>query len=186
MKITIQDFCIRHFTIEDAPSIAHYADNRKIWKNLRDLFPHPYSTEDARVFLSSISAAEPVTVFAIADEKEAIGSIGLMMQEDVHRFSAELGYWIGEPFWNRGIMSEVVRQFVDFSFEKFHLNRIFAEPYTINQASARVLEKAGFTLEGVMHANVYKDGKILDQYLYAKIAPMLAAQVHTEKKMQQN
>lgn len=155
--------------MDDAPSVARYANNRKIWKNLRDLFPYPYELPDARNFLAKIAQQEPRTVFAIADEKEAIGSIGLLFGEDVHRFTAELGYWLAEPFWNKGIMSRVVKRFVDFAFETFELNRIFAEPYTSNPASARVLEKAGFVREARLKASVFKDGKVLDQYLYAKI-----------------
>jgi len=92
-----------------------------------------------------------------------------MPGEDVHRFTAEMGYWLAEPFWNKGIMSEVVSRFTDFVFEKFELNRLFAEPYIHNTASARVLEKAGFVLEGKLQSSVFKDGKVLDQFLYAKI-----------------
>ena len=92
-----------------------------------------------------------------------------MLGGDVHRFTAEMGYWLAEPFWNKGIMSEVVSRFADFGFEKFELNRIFAESYISNPGSARVLEKAGFVLEGTLRASVFKDGKVLDQFLYAKI-----------------
>ena len=93
----------------------------------------------------------------------------LMLGKDVHRFTAEMGYWLAEPFWNKGIMSKVVIRFVEFAFNKFALNRIFAEPYIENTSSVRVLEKAGFVLEGKLQAGVFKDGKVLDQFLYAKI-----------------
>ena len=92
-----------------------------------------------------------------------------MPGEDVHRFTAERGYWLAEPFWNQGIMSKVVIRFTEFAFETFALNRIFAEPYIENAASGRVLEKAGFVLEGTLHASAFKDEKVLDQFLYAKI-----------------
>ena len=160
---------IRDWRIDDAPSVTNYANNRKIWINLRDGFPYPYQLSDAENFLSKVAQQNPRTVFAIANDKETIGSIGLMLGEDVHRFTAEMGYWLAEPFWNKGIMSGVVSQFTVFSFDKFELNRLFAEPYIVNTASVRVLEKAGFVLEGTLRANVFKDGKVLDQFLYAKI-----------------
>ena len=98
---------IRDWRIGDVSSVAKYANNRKIWINLRDGFPHPYQLSDAENFLSKVVQQNPRTVFAIADDKEAIGSIGLMLGEDVHRFTAEIGYWLAEPFWNKGIMSGV-------------------------------------------------------------------------------
>ena len=169
MNLKIGKYVIRDWRIDDAPSIAKYANNRKIWINLRDGFPYPYQLPDAENFISKVAQQDPRTVFAIADDKEAIGSIGLMLGEDVHRFTAEMGYWLAEPFWNKGIMSEIVSRFADFAFEKFELNRIVAGPYIGNPASARVLEKAGFVLEGTLRASVFKDGKVLDQFLYAKI-----------------
>ena len=169
MNIKVGKCVIRDWRMDDAPSIAKYANNRKIWINLRDGFPYPYQLSDAENFLSKVAQQKPRTVFAIANDKEAIGSIGLMLGEDVHRFTAEMGCWLAEPFWNKGIMSEVVRGFTDFAFEKFELNRIFAEPYIGNTASVRVFEKAGFVFEGTLRASVFKDGKVLDQYFYAKI-----------------
>ena len=162
-------YMIRDWRPDDVPSIVKYANNKKIWFNLRDAFPHPYLLSDAEHFLSKVARQNPQTIFAVADDKEAIGSIGLMLGEDVHRFTAEMGYWLAEPFWNKGIMSKVVIRFTAFAFEKFELNRIFAEPYIENTASGRVLEKAGFVLEGKLQAGAFKDGKVLDQFLYAKI-----------------
>jgi RimJ/RimL family protein N-acetyltransferase len=129
MNIKVGKCVIRDWRMDDAPSIAKYANNRKIWINLRDGFPYPYQLSDAENFLSKVAQQKPRIVFAIANDKEAIGSIGLMLGEDVHRFTAEMGCWLAEPFWNKGIMSEVVRGFTDFAFEKFEFNRIFAEPY---------------------------------------------------------
>lgn len=169
MNLKIGKHSIRDWRSDDAPSIAKYANNRKIWKNLRDGFPYPYQLSDAENFLAKIAQQNPRTVFAIANDKEAIGSIGLMPGEDVHRFTAEMGYWLAEPFWNKGIMTAVVGRFADFAFEEFKLQRIFAEPYTVNLASARVLQKAGFVLEGTLRASVFKAGQVLDQFLYAKI-----------------
>ena len=93
----IGQYVIRDWKMEDAPSIARYANNRKIWINLRDAFPHPYGLQDAESFISSTLQAEPITVYAIATRAEAIGAIGLVVGNDVHRFTAEIGYWLAEP-----------------------------------------------------------------------------------------
>ncbi len=165
--IAIGNYTIRDWREDDAASIAQYANNRKIWINLRDAFPHPYSLADAKAFLSRVIRIEPRTYFAIAIDQEAIGSIGLMRGQDVHRFTAELGYWLAEPFWDKGIMTKAVKVLSKYAFEELGLHRIFAEPYITNTASIRVLEKSGFVLEGILRANVFKDGRVLDQYLYA-------------------
>jgi RimJ/RimL family protein N-acetyltransferase len=182
MELKIGKYMIRDWRTLDSSSIVKYANNKKIWANLRDGFPHPYQLSDAENFLSNVARQNPRTIFAIANNKEAIGSIGLRLGEDVHRFTAEMGYWLAEPFWNKGIMSKIVIRFTEFAFEKFALNRIFAEPYTENTASVRVLEKAGFVLEGTLKANAFKDGKVLDQFLYSKIGheirkPYAASQI---------
>ena len=160
---------IRNWQIQDAPSIVKYANNRKIWLNLRDAFPHPYSLGDAKVFISRVIEADPVTVFAIANPSEAIGGIGLVLGKDVHRFTAEIGYWLAEPYWGMGIMTDAVRCLTTWAFRELKLHRISAEPYATNTASHRVLEKAGFIREGVLRSSAFKDGKILDQYLYSQI-----------------
>lgn len=173
MKLEFGDYQIRDWEEWDAPSLAKYANNRKIWLNLRDAFPHPYTLSDAKEFISKVKTQDPRTYFAIASQTEAIGSIGLGLGKDVHRFTAEMGYWLAEPFWNMGIISAGIKIFSDFALEKFNLNRIYAEPYSSNPASARVLEKAGFIREGIMKAHAYKDGKVLDMHLYAKISKSL-------------
>jgi RimJ/RimL family protein N-acetyltransferase len=160
---------IRPLSLQDAESIQHYANNRKIWLHLRDLFPHPYTLEDAHVFLGLVSKEDPTTTFAIEKDSQAIGCIGLRLGNDIHRKTAELGYWLGEPFWGRGIMTEAVREFTRLAFETFDLQRIFAEPFASNAASIRVLEKGGFICEGRMQANVFKDGKVLDSFMYARV-----------------
>ena len=165
----IGQYIIRDWQIEDAPSIAKYANNRKIWMNLRDAFPYPYSLRDAESFISRVIEANPITVFAIANPSKAIGSIGLMPGKDVHRHTAELGYWLAEPFWGQGIMTQAVKSLTAYAIRDLKLHRIFAEPYTTNPASARVLEKAGFICEGILRSNVFKDGKVLDQFIYCCI-----------------
>ncbi len=126
-------------------------------------------SQNADAFLQAVSQQDPVTFFAIATNEEAIGGIGITINSDVHRCSAELGYWLAEPFWGKGIMSESVVNLTDYAFENFGLIRIYAEPYAINPASCRILEKAGFVLEGRMRKNVIKNGQVLDQFLYAKV-----------------
>jgi len=169
MEIRFSSYMIRSWKNNDAPSIVKYANNINIWRNLRDAFPYPYTLSDAEEFITTVSKQEPQTVFAIATTREAIGGIGLSIGNDIHRYRAELGYWLAEPFWNKGIMTEAVELMADYAFEHLNLNRIFAEPYDRNQASIKVLEKAGFQFEGRLKSNVCKEGEILDQLLYAKV-----------------
>jgi [ribosomal protein S5]-alanine N-acetyltransferase len=173
MPITTSFGMIRAWEAEDVTSLGKYANNRKIWKNMRDGFAHPYTIRHAQTFLEAVSCQNPITFFAIATTNEAIGAIGLSINQDVHRYNAELAYWLGEPFWNRGYMSEAVTLFCDFGFKILGLNRIYAEPYASNSASGRILEKAGFTLEGRLKCSVFKDGQLFDQLLFAKINPQI-------------
>ena len=137
---------LRPWSPGDAEALVRYANNRKVWLNLRDGVPHPYGPPQAEAFLQAALGRNPPTVLAIATRDEAIGGIGLSPNQDVHRLTAEMGYWLGEPFWGKGIMSEAVAKFADYGFEQFGLLRIYAEPYAHNAASGRVLEKAGFVL----------------------------------------
>src|SRR5688572_20433553 len=125
MKLRLKSGVIRSLAAGDAKSVARYANNRKIWENLRDAFPYPYRLADAEGFLSFLAQEKPEMTFAIATEVEAIGCIGLRRGVDVHRKTAELGYWLGEPFWGRGIMTEAVREFVRWAFQELDLNRIY-------------------------------------------------------------
>ncbi len=160
---------IRSWNSANADALVRYANNRKIWLNLRDAFPHPYTDASATAFLEMVGRQSPATFFAIATQEEAIGGIGISIKQDVHRLTAELGYWLGEPYWGKGWMTEAVVKFTEWAFEHFDLRRVFAEPYATNTSSCRVLEKAGFALEGRMRSSVIKDGQILDQFLYARI-----------------
>jgi ribosomal-protein-alanine N-acetyltransferase len=162
---------IRPWSSDDVPALVKYANNRKVWLNMRDVFPHPYTEDSAAAFLDRVARQDPTTTFAIATGQEAIGGIGLLPKQDVHRLTAELGYWLGEPYWGKGIMTEAVDRFVAWAFERFQFVRIHAEPYATNASSCRVLEKAGFALEGRMRRSAIKDGQILDQILYARIKP---------------
>jgi [ribosomal protein S5]-alanine N-acetyltransferase len=168
MQVKLSSILIRSWSLADAPALARYANNRNVSINLRDIFPYPYTLENAEAFLNHATREKPETTFAIATSTEPIGGIGLRLGVDIHRKTAELGYWLAEPFWSRGIMSEVVSEFVRVAFDTFDLQRIYAEPFATNRASIRVLEKASFTFEGRMRANVFKDGRTLDSLLYAR------------------
>ena len=168
MKLTLERCTVRPWRLDDADSLARHANNRKVWIALRDLFPHPYTIDDAHTFLKSVVNSEPITLFCIEVNGDAVGGIGIRIGADVHRQTAEMGYWLSQKFWGRGIMTEAVAAFSDFCFQEFQLRRIHAEPFANNLASARVLEKAGFAFEGRLKNNVIKDGKLLDSLLYAR------------------
>ena len=165
MEIRIGHRKIRSWSFQDRPAIVKYANNRKIWLNLRDNFPHPYTESDADTYLKSVVDQRPETDFAIATLDEAIGAIGLKLKEDVSRKSAELGYWLGEPFWGQGIATASVSAIVEYGFSHFDIVRIWAEVFEWNPASMRVLEKAGFQMEGRLRKSVHKDGKVIDKFI---------------------
>lgn len=159
---------LRSWHDSDASTISRYANNRKIWQNLRDGFPYPYTLSDAQTFIKTALENDPEALFAIATPQEAIGSIGLTIGADVHRFTAEIGYWLAEPYWGQGIMTGAVRVLVEHAFNHLRLVRVSAEPYASNRASVRVLEKAGFQYEGCLKDSAFKNGKIRDQLAYAR------------------
>lgn len=169
LPIGVADFRIRSFSAEDRGALVRHADNPHIAKNMRDIFPSPYTAKDAESWLLQVMSLSPETEFAIADSHGLIGGIGLEFQGDVHRRTAALGYWLGARFWGRGIMTRTVEAFVRYAFSNFDLVRIYAHVFETNPASARVLEKAGFTFEGRLRRNAVKNGRILDQLLYAKV-----------------
>jgi ribosomal-protein-alanine N-acetyltransferase len=169
MRIELERCVLRSWRDDDAEALAAGANNRNVWMTLRDLMPHPYSLADAEAFLRRVSEKGPKHSFCIEVDGKAAGAISLRFESDVHRLTAELGYWLAEPFWGGGVMSEAVRGLVDYAFRTYSLRRIFASVYANNPASARVLEKAGFAFEGRMRQNVIKEGQILDSLLYARL-----------------
>ena len=162
------DFKLRPWRAEDAENVAFYANNKKIAANLRDVFPYPYTLEDAKGYIDFCIAEDNPFCFAIEVDGKAVGSIGVFVKDDVYKKSGEIGYWLAEPFWRKGIMSRAVSELCALVFEKTDLVRIFAEPYARNAGSRGVLEKAGFELEGVLKKSVYKNGIIEDSCIYAK------------------
>ncbi len=153
----------------DEPSLVKYANNRKISINMRDRFPFPYTQADAESWIKLANETDPVENFAIEFENQAVGGIGLMLGTDIYRKSAEIGYWLGEPYWGKGLMPEAVKRMTEYGFETFGLNRIFAGVFESNSASARVLEKAGYAFEYRTAKSVYKEGRYLDQLFYVKL-----------------
>lgn len=174
--IKLEGCRLRGLVESDAESIAELADNPEVARRMRNLFPSPYRVEDARWFIDHCARGDSVeTHLAIDVAGRAAGVVGLIPGEagEVHARTAEIGYWIGEPFWGRGIATQVVSALCRLAFENSDLLRIFATVFEGNTASCRVLEKAGFTREGVMRAHVEKGGEILDAHLFAKINPCL-------------
>src|SRR6059058_1973539 len=168
MQFVLERCTIRPWRLDDAESLARHANNRKIWLAVRDLFPHPYTIQDAHEFLQRTISEEPTMKFCIEIEGAAVGGIGVHPGQDVHRHTATVGYRLGEEFWGRGIMTEAVTVVTDFCFENFPLRRISAEVFANNPASARVLEKAGFIFEGRLKNHVVKEGQVLDSLLYTR------------------
>jgi [ribosomal protein S5]-alanine N-acetyltransferase len=167
MRLTQTSCVVRSWEPADVPSLVRHANNRRIWLNLRDRFPHPYTIDHGVSFVRRIRSGHPETNFAIDVNGEAVGGIGFMLLQDVERVSAEIGYWLGEAYWGRGICTEALRALTAYAIEHHGLTRVFALPFSHNTASCRVLEKAGYVLEGHLRRSAVKDGKIADQMLYA-------------------
>lgn len=163
------DIKIRQWRAEDAGELAAALNNKKILDNLRDGLPYPYTVKDAEDYISFVLGADKDSQYtwAIAVDDKAVGSIGAFRKDNIHRRTAEMGYYIAEPFWGRGIGTFAVRQACAYIFDRTDILRIFAEPFAHNAASCRILEKAGFVLEGTMRKNAVKNGQLLDMKLYS-------------------
>ena len=164
---------LRDLEIEDAPALAAAINNKRIMDNLRDGIPFPYTENDAQDFIRSVLNADNGTqyVFAITYGGKIVGNIGVHRKDNVHRLTAELGYYIAEQYWGKGITSEAVRKTCNYIFETTDIVRIFAQIYAPNEASCRVLEKAGFQFEGNLRQNAIKNGQFYDMKMYAIIKP---------------
>jgi len=161
------EYRLRELRIDDAVSIAKYANNRNVSKFLTDAFPYPYTIENGLDFIARSAENDNALILAIEINGEVAGCIGVHRQSDIHRKNAELGYWLAEKYWGKGIVTGAILQIVDQAFEKFDINRIFARPFNTNPGSKRVLEKAGFKLEGRFEKTLIKDGEYLDELIYA-------------------
>ncbi|TGE08185.1 GNAT family N-acetyltransferase [Hymenobacter fodinae] len=158
---------LRAWSPNDLSSLVQYANNPAIAGFMNDQFPHPYTEETGRDFIAMASQEDPLHIFAIEVEGQAVGGIGIHPRTNIERKNAEMGYWLGEPFWGRGIITEAVKQLVAYGFQTFDINRIFARPFGTNLASQRVLQKAGFVLEASFEKTFFKNGEYYDELVYA-------------------
>ena len=171
MEIRGERVTLRAWRPSDAASLARHANNPNVASQLRDRFPHPYTLADAREFIRTVAGARPTMLFAMAVEGEAVGGIGMFPGADVERFSAEVGYWLAEPYWGRGITTEAIGLLSAYAFGTCNMLRLFALPFADNTRSTRVLEKAGYTREALLRSSSVKYGQVRDQALYALINP---------------
>ena len=168
MKIQGEGFILRPFQLTDKKALAKHANNKNISDNLRYRFPYPYTEEDAGWFINFVlKNNNPVTNFIIEINNEAAGSIAFWAGEDVYRLNAEIGYWLGEQHWGKGIMTNAIKTIVKYIFENFDIKRIYALPFATSVASVRALEKADFKKEATIQNGVIKSGKVLDYYIYS-------------------
>ena len=161
---------MRDWERTDKESVLRHANNRNVWRNLGHLFPHPYTGDDAERWFARLEAMPEPTHWAIEVERQAVGGVGVIMGEGIYAKSAQFGYWLGEPYWGRGIMTQAVGRVVPYVFSRFPLVRLESPVFAWNLASMRVLEKCGFVREGVKRSSVFKDGEIIDQMVYARLA----------------
>lgn len=169
MELELKTCTIRPWRRGDEGSLAYHANNYQIWLNVRDRFPHPYTLNDAREWIQHATSESPKTSFAIVVGDDAIGGIGLILGFDIYRRSAEIGYWLGEDFWGRGIVTEAVRAVTEWGFVNYDLTRIYAGVLEWNPASMRVLEKAGYQFEARLRRAVTKEGRTMDDFIYAVV-----------------
>lgn len=165
------DCVLREWRLDDAKSLSGLLNNKKIMNNLRDGLPYPYTVDDARNYISSVlnSDKNSTFVFAVVCNNEVVGCVGVFRKDNVHSRTAEIGYYVGEQYWNKGIATCAVKKACDYVFENTDIVRIFAEPYARNAASCKVLEKSGFDFEGTLRSNAVKNGVIEDMKMYAKL-----------------
>lgn len=169
LELELAKSTLRPWRPGDEASLVRHANNRAIWRNLRDAFPHPYTFADARNWIRIANPSMPIANFAIVVEGAAVGGIGLVLKDDVFRRSAEIGYWLGEEYWGRGIVTEAVRAVTDYAFATFDICRVYAGVFEWNPASMRVLEKSGYEFECRMKKSVTKDRETIDELIYAVV-----------------
>ena len=160
---------IRPLDRKDKSELARLANNKNVWDNLRDYIPFPYAESDAENFIALVSGEQPQQTFAIDYGHRLVGVIGLVLQKDVYRHSAEIGYWIGEPFWGNGIATKAVELVTDYGFEQLGLHRIYTGVFSFNRASMKVLEKNGFEKEAVLKNAIIKNNTVCDEHRYYKL-----------------
>ena len=165
-----KSFRLRKWDIADKYSLAENANNINVWNNVRDYFPHPYTVNDGEQYINMvINDPDPAVNLAIEVDGNAVGGIGLVLNTDVERITAEIGYWLGEKYWNQGTMTNVVKEMVEYAFLNFDLVKLYAPVFDFNIASQKVLEKAGFTREAILRKAAIKNNKIIDMHYLSLI-----------------
>ena len=164
---------LRPWQKEDAQTLASIANNKNIWNNLLDGFPSPFTVMDALQWINKEGAANPITKFAIQHDNQVVGGIGMMLHEDVYKNTVELGYFVGEPFWGKGIAHKAIVTLVEHIQKQQSITRIFARVYEHNKASMKALQKAGFYLEGIQRKAAIKNNKVMDIYVWVKLIEQL-------------
>lgn len=159
---------LRPWNLDDINSLVKHGNNKKIADNLTNHFPHPYTYDDAVKFIEMVSSAKPINVFAIEYKNEAIGAIGIFPQQDIYCRNAEMGYWISEDYWGKGIITYAISKMIVYAFDTFEINRIYARPFGPNLGSQKVLEKNGFELNARIKNSFYKNGEYLDELIYSR------------------
>jgi len=153
---------------KDIPALVKYGNNINVWNTLRDIFPHPYTEEDGEKWIKLNQFQDPPSNFAIRVDGETAGGAGLLIKQDIYRKNAEIGYWLAEPYWGKGIITEVVRQLTAYAFEHFDINRVYAEVFSNNPVSMRVLAKNGYQEEAIHRKAIFKNNEFLDAHLWVK------------------
>ncbi len=177
LRLHASTFTLRPWALSDVASVTKLANNRNIWRNLRDVFPHPYTETDAIEWLQARdNPTEEGLYLAIDVDGQAVGGVACRLQNDVECRTGDIGYWLGEPYWGRGIVTEAVQILTEYIFDDLDLVRLQASVFAWNPASGRVLEKAGYQLEGHLKKAAFKDGQFVDKLVYAKIKPESALQ----------
>lgn len=161
-----KDISLRDWLIDDLDTLVKYADNLNISRNMTDSFPHPYTKANGKSFIEFATTSETSKLKAILYKGDVVGGIGLHAQHDIYRKNMELGYWLAEPFWGQGIMTEAIRQMCLWGFENLEVSRIFARPFGHNKGSQKALEHAGFALEAIIPKGFYKNDNFVDEYIY--------------------
>ncbi len=169
MRLNCGPCLVRDWRTSDRESLVTFANNVNVWRNLSHRFPHPYTEADADEWLALVAGQPDATSWALEVEGRAVGGIGVEPGEGVYAKSARFGYWLGEPWWGRGIMTAAAKATANFVLAQYDFVRLEAAVFAWNPASMRVLEKAGFEREGVLRQSVWKDGRIADAVLYARL-----------------
>lgn len=167
MEIQGTHFLLRKIKEDDRFELARIADNKKIWLNLRDIFPHPYTLEDADFFINMLMSENPQYNFAIEFESKFAGMIGLLPKEDIYRKTAEIGYWLGEPYWGKGIMREACQLLTNYGLYTLDFIRLQTGVFDGNIASMKILEKCSYEKDGVFKKSIIKDGVVFDEHRYS-------------------